>query len=151
MRAANRKVGEQPLREEDRRERVDSPHVVEGLGCCARKGATLESGSVVHQCIETAEATDGLCHKLGNAVEVAQVGGEGDQASGAHAVQFIRQRARFIRRGAVVQGDVVAGRMQSADDGRTDALGAASNECDRMARRCRIKTHGGMLTEAISQ
>ena len=82
-----------------------------------------------------AEAADGARDEFGDPVEVGEVGLQGQDAAGTHGFQFGGQRLHVGRRAAVMQGQVVAGAVQVAGDGRAKTAGSAGDQGDRAGRR----------------
>ena len=72
----------------------------------------VEGAGVVDQRVEPAEAADGLRDQFRQAVELRQVGLQHQRAARAAAFELRLQRRRLARRVAVVERQVVAGRVQ---------------------------------------
>ena len=72
---------------------------------------------------------DGFRDQFRQAVKLGQVGLQDPRAARPRRFQLRGQRVHVGRRAAVMQGQVVAGRVQPARDRRADAAGRAGDEC----------------------
>jgi hypothetical protein len=127
-------VGRRGLREEQRRLEVGADQVVPGRRVDSADFCGIEGRGIVHQRVEPAEAGRDGFDQTRQGVDVEQVGGEGrggsPPSSARACIQFRGQPVRFGRRGAIVDRDAGAGRVQRARDFRADATGGAGDKDD---------------------
>jgi hypothetical protein len=121
-------LGRRRLRQEEGRLGIGREQLVPLRGRGAADGRGVEGAGVVHQRVEPAEARQRGLDQGGGRLVVGQVRAQQQHAAGAHGLELGRQRLRRLARGAVVQGQVVARRVQAAGDACTDPPGGAGDQ-----------------------
>ena len=120
--------GSRRLRQKQRRFKVGTEQIVPLLLAHLVQRCGIKTGSIVHQRVEMPELSHGLFDHLMQCRDLQQIGFYSARRIRANFIQFGTQCQRLIRRSMIMDRDIRSRCMQTAHDGRADALRSACHQ-----------------------